>query len=72
MVLDEVCPKKQKTGEEQCNEIGYTVSKDDHTVSNSDEVDLGARPVHDGVGPNKLKPGRACVIGLVLRTTSWT
>ena len=53
VVLDEVCPKKQKTGEELGNKIGYIVGKHDHKVGVSDEVELEARP--DEVGPEKLK-----------------
>ena len=53
LVLDEVCPKKQKTGEELGNKIGYNVGKG--KVGDSDEVELEARLVPDGVGTEKLK-----------------
>jgi hypothetical protein len=55
LVLNEVCPKKQKTGEELGNKIGYNVGKDDHKVGDSDEIELEARLVANEVGPEKLK-----------------
>ena len=45
LVSNGVSPKKLKTGEDLCNEIGYDVEIDNHEVGVNIDIDFGARLV---------------------------